>query len=256
MSNFSYSYSTITDFLKCQKYFELRNILKVAPENPDLLALRFGSALHLGIQDLFEGGDGVGVFSIFWKNETYHTFPKLSWNDHQALGEIFLSKFERLHKKNFEPVMFEERLTITLGNLPQVTVAGTPDWIGMYKGVPSIVDWKTAAWPYDQLKLTVSDQLHLYAHMVKEKGIMDAKQIAYVAFIKNVRDPRIQIITKEITQEGIDSAVSNLYNICKEIENKKEFTRNHNNCLAYNRPCDYFERCHGAGLENGKKVKD
>ena len=240
-----YSYSTITDYLKCPKYFELKHILKEDPGEQDLLAMRFGSALHLGLQDLFEGGDGVGVFKIFWAGEKNHNFKRLSWQDHEEIGVTLISRFDKLHKKHYRPVMFEERLSFTLGKLPLINFGGTPDWVGYYKDVPSIVDFKTASYKYDQLKLTVSDQLHLYAHAVKEKGILDAKQIVYVVFLKNVREPSIQVISKEIEQEGIDKAVENLYNICKEIEGRKEFHRNHSNCLAYGRPCDFFERCHG-----------
>jgi hypothetical protein len=62
-----FRYSTISDSHKCMRLYELKHILGMDDGLDKAGELKFGTAIHLGVQDLFEGGDGLHVFSTLWE---------------------------------------------------------------------------------------------------------------------------------------------------------------------------------------------
>jgi len=245
----SHSFSMVTTANRCLRLYKLNFIDKLRTFPPNSSALEFGTAMHAALQAELEGGDSDEVFRILWdlakpKPLVYYG---LSWEFLNDTGEVFLARFRRLHKKNFEiGTPMEQRIFGTLG--PH-KVEGTPDFVGLYKGVPSMIDFKTASKQYHKDRITVSDQLHLYRHLVKQQLGYDAKQLVYFVMIK--KQQRIQVITQMIDEEEHQEILSNIENQIKELETRTVFHQNKDACLmAGSYPCDFWEKCHG---KKGKK---
>jgi hypothetical protein len=243
----SFRYSTISDGYKCLRYYELKHVLGL-PDGSDKNAdLKFGTALHLGIRDMFEGGNGIDVFNIFWNAEEKNglVYGKLPHNVLQDLGNTFLERFERLHLKHFKPAHIEKKLSCNLG---KYKLTGTVDFLGEYKGVPSVVDWKSAGYPYEKQKLSINEQMYGYNAMSREELGYQAKQHVYVVFVKNPKEPRIQVLTKQVTAAKMDIMLQNVAHMCDELTNRTIFPKNRNACMYGKTLCPFFNHCYSDDL--------
>lgn len=244
----TYRYSTLSDSDRCLKYYELRHILGMDNNSDKNADLKFGTSLHLGIQDLFEGGNGLDAFNILWNSyeEDGLEYSRLRHKDLSNLGNIFIERFERLHLKHFIPAHIEKKMSFNpLGS--QYVLSGTPDFLGSYKGVPSVVDWKTSGYAYDKAKLVINEQMPGYMAMAKEAVGYEAQQLVYVVFVKNPKEPRIQVLTKLPTVDKINSVLENIVARCKDLERRsgsKEYPRNPQSCLIGTRKCDFYSVCY------------
>jgi len=247
-------YSTIQDYLKCPRLFEYKHIMGIPEGGQDSADLRFGSALHLALEAELNGEDGLSIFYLYWAGEKDKglKYTKYQHADLETLGEIFLDKFKRLHKKHFAPIHQELKMETRVGPLP---FQGTLDLYGDYKGVRSIVDFKTSARPYPKEKIMVNEQMPGYIKMLKERGL-HVNQAVYMTFVKDLKDPRIQVTTQEVTDEWLAMAYSNISQTAYEIRgavppNKeiagKTMRQNRSQCVNnYGDKCPYFDRCHVA----------
>lgn len=244
----TFRYSTISDAYKCYKYYELKHVLGLKDNSDKNADLKFGTALHLAIQDMFEGGNGIDVFNIFWNAEeknslVYGRLPHGVLND---IGNTLLERFERLHLKHFNMAHIEKKMEVALGDYK---LTGTVDFIGEYKGVPSVVDWKTGGYPYEKEKLIINEQMYGYNAMARASLGYQAKQHVYVVFVKNPKEPRIQVLTKEVTDDKMNNMLDNVHTMCNEITNRTVFPKNRNNCMMGKYKCSFFNTCYGEDNE-------
>jgi CRISPR/Cas system-associated exonuclease Cas4 (RecB family) len=234
----TFRYSTIMTAYQCLKKYELRHIKGIEPQVPDSADLHFGTALHMAIATSFEGGDVEGAFRMYWGSldPAAMKYTRLGYEDLKNCGEVLLSKWQRLHKKNYTPLHIEKTLEFSLGGFK---MSGTPDFIGEYKGVLSIVDWKSSGYNYDHKKLLSDEQLWLYVHAAKECYGLDIRQVVYAPFIKT--DNRIQTpLTLEVTPEKLKTQLDNVVLVMQDIIKRDTFPMNKSNCKF----CDYFDICY------------
>ncbi len=238
-------YSKIGSYQTCPKKYELQHIRNLPEPGTPSGDLIFGSAIHSAINAVLSGEDGLLSFQTYWESvqESAYAWGRLGLVDLKDMGEVMVSRFARLHAKKFKAFQMEERLYAELA--PGLVVEGTPDFLGDFDGVPSVVDFKTSGYRYDKRKLICDMQQPLYAALAKSVGF-EAKQIVYVVFIKTRGDPSIQTITRQLTTTQIASTVSNVIETCEEIRNRKTFPMNTRSCMMGSSVCPYFSTCFGS----------
>lgn len=245
----TFRFSAVDTAHKCQTKYKLQYLDKVSIPGLPSIDLEFGTALHAGLNSLLEGEDGAEVFKVYWETLKGKDFVKArkGWEELKETGEVFLSRFSRLHAKHFKPFKMEERIS---GRIGGHNFEGTPDFVGDYKGIPSIVDFKTSGYAYPKEKIIVNEQMPLYAELVKQAYKYDVKQLVYFVFIK--AEMRIQVVTVDLTKELLDGALKNVVLLCDELVGKKVFTKNPHSCMMGSFKCPYFDTCHGG--KDGRKA--
>lgn len=202
----------------------------------------FGTAMHSGVQASLEGDDGIQVFDTYWQSlrEKEMVQSKFNWEQLADMGPKFLTRFDRLHKKDFEVLHMEKDLAGELGGFP---LTGTPDLLGSYKGIPSIVDFKTSNWEYVKEKIIVNEQMPIYHHLAQQQLGYVAQQMVYKVFVKS--QLRIQTLVLPIEKQTYDNAIRNVLMMCADLQKREQFPRNPNSCMMGTYKCSYFNRCHG-----------
>jgi hypothetical protein len=249
----TFRYSTISDFHKCQKYYELSHILGLSNGMDKLADLTYGTAIHLAVQDLFEGGNGHDVFEVSWdvaKGQGLE-YGRLKHEDLAVLGKVHIEIFAAEHLKKFTALHLEKKLTAALG--PH-TLSGTVDFVGTYKGRLSIVDWKTAGFPYDAYKIRHNQQMFGYTYLAQQNLRLFPEQMVYGVAVKDMKNPRWQFKTQDIVQSKVDSVLDEIKTVCDDISTRTKFHKNVTQCMGYKKPCVFFEICHGG--QNGDSAKE
>lgn len=243
--------STLQGYYRCPKYFELKEILKVPTEEVENASLAFGSGMHMALESFFdgEGHDPLEMFNMYWdtyKDKDIEYPARTTWETYSSDAEIFIDRFKRFQYKHLVPEIMEERFEIDLpsGN----KLAGTPDFIGKYKDVVSVVDYKTSGRPYRDDELYSKEQMLIYAHFATLRDITP-EQIVYIVFIRTPQGPRIQVKIRPIEQKDIDKTLHNIDTVCKAISETKEFHKNPGGCHMYGKVCPFFETCYGVKLK-------
>lgn len=204
-------YSMIQSWLECPKAFYDRYILEKL-ELEKSAALEFGTALHLGIRNILDGEDGNESFLMYWNTlkDTRMKYFEHGWGDLKDLGEHFLGNFKSRHAKKFSD--FEQEVQMEMPFLyndspgaahGKHTLQGTADYIGMYEGKLTIVDWKTSSRTYKKNKILLNPQMYIYAKLYQNKTGKLPEQIMYKVF--NKKDGNINTIVNPLTQLYVDA---------------------------------------------------
>ncbi len=156
------------------------------------------------------------------------------------MGGVFASKFFRLHEKHYDPTYLERSIDFNVG---KYNFNGTPDFIGLYDNVESLIDFKTSAMAYDKDKLLVNEQLYLYAHAANTVLGCDIKQIVYTVFVKD-KQRRIQTIVHSLDQNKLQKMLENVENQCNLLSSITVFPKNRNSCLMSGRKCEFYNKCY------------
>jgi hypothetical protein len=241
MTQRSYSYSQIQAAYKCLRYFKLLYVDRLKAPVAHKADLSFGTAIHAGVQAYLEGENGVDVFTAYWDSEKDKGLA-YGRQDHASLREngiVLLSRFERLHLKHFKPYKLEERIYVTEAG---VALEGTPDFIGWYKDVPVIVDWKTAGYRYMPEKLTCNEQMPLYDFMAEKAYGWKAEAHLYGVFIKG-REPSIQMLQQKSDAAARAATLENVLAVCRELDSRSHWHQNRGGCLMGQYKCDMFGVC-------------
>jgi hypothetical protein len=238
-------YSNLFTYFKCPKLFELTRIQGLDDGSAKNADLKFGTAVHLGIDSMFDGISGAEVFTAFWdacKDEGLE-YSRLKHGDLSEIGVKLLSIFKEETMPKISPFKREERMQVSYDG---IEIAGTPDCVGKFEEVPSIIDYKTSALPYDNYKIVCNEQMSLYADMAKKAWDYDALQGVYVVLIKDIRNPRIQIKKKTFDSNFVKMHIANTLTICQDIEYRAangNWPKNSGACKSYNGVCPFFDRC-------------
>lgn len=251
----SISYSHLSTALRCPRLYQYQVLEGRKVEGVKSLALYFGTALHAGLCGILKGQSNKDFSFIMTKAKLEKGIfgpDRYSWEEYFEMGQVFLERFSRLHASAFTPVALEERL---YGALPNgAKVEGTPDAVALYKGICSVIDFKTSGSAYPKEKAVVSDQMHLYAHMAQKQYKLVVEQLVYVVFVKSSKSPRIQVIKAPLTQEKLAERIANFSALNDNLQTLKTqysgalLPQNCNACFDYNRRCDFFDVCHGVNV--------
>lgn len=199
----------------------------------------FGSALHRALHAHFKKQDPELDFDMAWgaQRAKPYLYTRFNWEQLREMGLKFISRWVRLHAKKYEPFKVEENITTRLSGF---MFQGTPDYVGLYQGVPSVVDFKTSAKEYDKKKIITNEQMYLYAYMVKEVFNYDVKALAYVVFIKG-DEPRIQTNVKiDLDEKLLQRHMDNVKLMCEDLSQRTKFPMNKNSCNF----CEFFNKCY------------
>lgn len=235
-----YRYSAIDTAYSClQKY---KYIYVDGIKSPTTLDMAFGTGMHLVPQCYFEGEDPVATFNMYWDSvKGLYEANRFTWDQYKAMGEIFTSRWIRLHAKNYKAIDSEKSLSV---DFEGGRLSGTPDLIGYYKDKLSVVDFKTSSYEYPRAKLEINEQMYIYAYMANITYGLNITHLVYNVFVKNP-EPRIQTIEIELTQPKLKSMISNVALMVKDLGTRDNFPRNRNNCImGKDYKCSFFERCY------------
>lgn len=249
-SDDAFWFSKLSDSQQCLKYYELKHVIKEPVEEELSADLEFGTAVHAGLHKILLGEDGEAAFLAHWE---FSKDLDLQYGRHEHpilldIGARLLARFKRLHAKKFKPFKMEER---AYAEFDGVKLEGTPDFVGEFMDVPSILDFKTSGYRYDKRKILCDAQMPLYAALAKAAWGYECLQRVYVVFVKDANQPTIQIIKAPLTPMIVYDNLSNVIETCKELQVRKSFTKNTRNCIQGSRVCPYFTRCWG-GVTDGE----
>lgn len=250
----SFNFSAFTSYRRCQKLFQYVYIDKLKQETALSGDMQFGQAIHLGIETYLEGDNGTDAFNIFWDMEKSkgNAYGRFGWEDLRDQGQRLLDLFQKRHMKKFEVFQMEQRL---YGQYGDIAFEGTPDVVGKFEGVESIIDFKTSGYRYHKDKIKTAEQLYLYAHLAITKLNYPVKQLVYFPLIKGMT-PSIQtaqvIKYKQIDCEMVLDDLRYQAKEMLEAQEKKVFTRNRQSCIVGEVRCPFFEKCYPKGEETNE----
>src|SRR5690606_27931423 len=147
------------------------------------------------------GEDGEETFSLYWNSyqDADLRYTRFKFDDLNDIGLKLIARFARLHAKHFTPFKMEERL---FGKIGEFDIEGTPDFLGDFKGVPSIVDFKTSSKKYHKSRIISDEQMMLYAALSNQCLQYLPKQRIYYVFVKDTT-PSIQTLVEDISLDQI-----------------------------------------------------
>lgn len=240
-------YSGLDTAHKCLRKYQLQYIERIPQPGVEGLDLAFGTGIHLGVQTCLEGGDPVAIFNTFWDSYRNKELVKsrMSYDELADLGPVFLSRFERLHAKYFSHVTLEQTIKGTLGGH---AFEGTPDVVGLYNGIPSIVDFKTSNYAYPKERILVNEQMPIYAHLANQSMGYEVKQLVYFVFVKSTGTIQRPIVVP-LTKKLLDSAIRNAIIMSDDLKTRKVYPMNPNSCMMGTFKCPYFDTCHKGKLD-------
>lgn len=245
-----FRYSTLQDWYKCPTYYKHKHIDGLSDGIEKSADVAFGSCLHLGMQDIFEDGNGVDVFRLYW---SMHENKNLEYKryGHEALdyiGTRLLERFVDEHKHKFKPIHLEEKM---VGQMGGHAFSGTTDMIATYKGKLSVVDWKTSAMPYNKYKIRANEQMYGYASLARQKYNLNIEQLVYGVAIKDDKNPRWQFREEPLLPEVLEAKTNNIAQVCTQIASASIYVRNPSACVIGNKVCPFFNKCYGSGGNGG-----
>jgi hypothetical protein len=237
----SWSYSAFSTAVQCLQKFQLCYVDQVAPdyESGDMA---FGSALHSAINAILQGEDGAQVFNIYWRSyegKEHVSYGRYNWVQLLELGEVFASKFARLHAKHYQLERAEVRL---YSEYRGVQLEGTFDFYGQHYGKRSLRDFKTSAYNYAKERGDMALQLYLYTFLARSNGMAAPETLGYTVFNKSLGS--IQDLTWDFSEKKMIEALDGLVDYCTLLGNTAKYPKNLNNCMIGTNRCQYYSRCH------------
>jgi hypothetical protein len=206
--------------------------------------LEFGTAIHMGIQGYLSGDDGRSMFALYWeilKNEEIE-WGRLGWQDLGAVGDELLRKFHKNYLPHFKPVALEERIYGEVNGHP---FEGTPDFLGYYKELPVIADWKTSGYRYLEERTISDEQMPAYAHLVEQQTSFKPTHYMHLVLVKSRTSPSIQTpIIVPLTNTTVCSTMENVKQQIEDLKTRTTFPRNTSQCVQGERVCPFFNQCY------------
>lgn len=220
----SHSYSSLSDAHECLRKYYLKYIVKSVPKEPSL-DTEFGQALHLAIKAHYEGQDALGVFHLYWNMCKKDQLKKFSftWEELSALGDKFVTRFITRYADQFEPLALEKKVTVSVGGLEYT---GVIDMICKYKGLVTVLDFKTSTRPFSTTKLYTDEQLYGYVPLAASLGFK-VEQVMYFVFVKKTGAIQTNLRAK-LVEPIQDGFWNNIQCMMRDLSTRKEFPRNPN----------------------------
>lgn len=232
-------YSTISDYHVCPDLYRFKHVLGLKEPGKESLAMAFGTGMHLAMEVLFMEHDvesALSSFRRYWSSLDFGQMDNDRLTTEELLNnaEIFITRFDRLHKKNFTAMHLEKKMSTDL-------YEGTADFIGQYKGDTSIVDFKTSSMRFSKERIISNEQMHLYGHLANEALQIPVSKLVYVIFIKHKTDPSISVQTLDFDL-STSKTMENVNAVKKNID-AGNFYKNTKSCVQGTRICPFFDKC-------------
>lgn len=243
------------------------------------------------------GTDPLKVFEQIKKNirNPYKTvsapqeqyFKRCCWLSMKRKGEVLIDSFITQFKPKIKKVLATQKSGKLLTN--GHVIFGYLDFVAEIEGYdkPVIIDLKTAARPYAQSKIDLTDQLTLYYAMAGEEFKTDL--VGYVVLSKNINKnekslcktcghlktgkhrtcdavdtqgnrcggtwdaqvelaPEVQVLVQQKTPKDKKKLMEDYGNIMKSMEMGLTY-RNHDKCNNwYGGQCPFYKACHNDDL--------
>lgn len=251
------SYSSLTNFDNCPRYYKLVNKDKVSKKSrtPET---SFGTLVHFYSQailcDLIEGKAASAAFLKTWNR--FCRFYKLDkkYQDLTEVGCKILETTKDFFTKNFPgyKVLFIEYKIKTILEKYSRNFKGYIDLVlEMPDGTIIIADFKTtkSSYSFKKYQDKIKDyQLTLYKHFYSELTSKPLKSIetCFVLFEKELKSKTpISLIRVTSGSVKITNAVAWMNNIVRLIEENK-FYKNKNHCRKFGDAykCEFFKTHH------------
>lgn len=234
-----FRYSAIETALRCQRRFQIEYLEKRTHGGVPAIELTFGTALHTALQASVEGDDAYQAFEVFWGPTKAADLKQKAELGYMA-GE-FIRKFEKMHRQHLEPVHLEKHM---LGTINGIDFEGTCDFVGAYKGIPCILDYKTSAYNYMPSKILSNPQMPLYAELARQDFGFKAEKIVYMVFVKATQSIQVQEV--DLTPGMLSRALETCSSLAHELQSKKGMMlRNPTACQMGRFRCPWFTECYG-----------
>ncbi len=237
-------YSMIDSFLTCPKCFYKRYILGIEDKTKSSAA-EYGQAIHCAIRAHFEGGDmywnSVKNLDMIWYRYGWQELADLA-------NQKFIPNFLKLHAKNFTDYKLEETIEMPLldteekntgGTLfsiaKRITLQGTFDYCGLYKGALTLVDWKTSTNDYKPTRIKRNHQLYVYSALYKHKYGVLPTGVMYKTFVKSKGS--IQTSYNSIDEKTLELHLTNIRSIVISMLQMIESKSVYSNYNCFNGEC-------------------
>lgn len=238
----SFWYSKIESYKHCPQKYRYQYLEGVKAGTALSADLAFGTALHGGLEAHFSGSDPEETFSLLWEHAQLQglAYGRFGWDYLNSIGPQLLRKFIKAYAKDIEPVILEERL---FGKFGTYDFEGTPDIIGRFRGVPSVIDFKTSAYRYEQGKILVASQLMDYANLARQNNVDPVpEQIVYFVFVKQSASIQKPLI-RRVSSAELDAAQQRTIEWIDIVKRDKVLPRNTSGCIRGPLVCEYFDKC-------------
>jgi hypothetical protein len=243
----SYRYSSISTYRKCGKLYQHIYVNKTPTLAKASGDMAYGTGVHLGVEAYLEGDDGIENFLTYWELEKDkdNDYGRYKWAELRTMGVTHLRKFNTTYKDKIKVSEMEQTLHGVIEGIP---INGTPDVLGTFEGVESVIDFKTSGYNYDKDQIRVAEQLYLYAHLAALNMKYAPKQLVYLVFVKGQTASIQKPLIYPLKQNDKSRILTSLVDQCVKIrsdEERKLFTMNPASCIMYGKACNYFKECHG-----------
>ncbi len=232
------SHSRINRYLLCPEQYRLYYVEGLRPRCPSA-NLVFGQVLHQTLASLFRDGlDPIEAFREKWAeaNDWDLTYsPRDSWKRLSETGQTLLQRFVRDELPRIGEVHASERpfeIAVTSLDVPLV---GVIDLVAEVDGARTVVDFKTAAKPYQDHEVHLSDQLTAYRLAVPE-----AERAALCVLVKT-KEPQIEWHVATRTGPQLTEYLEKAGYVGREIASGRFYKRTGMWCSW----CDFLPVCLG-----------
>lgn len=235
----SWSYSKTSCAKSCLRKYKLQYIDAVQPESPHSSDLAFGSAIHVALDAMFNKDNASLVFQAYWARHGGLEYYRYNHDTLLSMGLELIRKFQAHHMPKYERWQGETRM---YGEYQGHALEGTADFVGLYEGVPTLVDWKTSSNNYDVDRAHISTQLHLYAYLLHTTTSLRVKQLMYVPFVKytcSIQRPVVVPFDESLMYDHLDNMMSYI----KLIDSQHNWPKNSEACTYGTRKCTYTTLC-------------
>ncbi len=253
------SYSQIKGYQICPAKFHFGYILGVEPSHRPVNMVLGGAvhhalALHysyiMGKEEKPEEDALITWFRDRWDKEMDRPIPVVfdEKKDEGAFMDAGVALLRTFHAKSDVPTVLavEQPFSIGLtdpgtGEVMEPQLIGAMDLIVEEKGLPVVVEHKTAAKRYAQWQLDFELQPSLYAHACREIGIGEVG-LRYQLLVKT-KSPSLQLCDIKRGEKEITEALETVCTVLSAIE-AGHFWKNRSWACA---DCQYRYRCDEGG---------
>jgi hypothetical protein len=258
----------LSDYKKCQRYFQLRYMERLVRKFQST-KLIYGKNIHLALEEWYRmlkaghtlaerKAEMLKVFSNSMQDSRPAYVEEEYFNADCIAGVQTLEAYaDRWTAEGWNVLAIEQELETKLPG--GATLTGRVDLVieDFYRSV-YVVDHKTTGWSIDMLTRTlqISDQTSAYivlwnANNPKKK----AHGAIYNILRKNksvidfARPPILKC--DEDIEDFVADAQDTFDEIAWRIAENRRWNCNKSSCMAFNRPCDYYEIC---TMPNSKRL--
>jgi len=238
------SYSSISTYLACSKYWEFKYIQKIPL--PTAVALVFGSAFHGAIEKaILAKTKPANQWDSAWK-EQMEERKEIAWG-FDTPESIYNEGLRMLSDKAIEGVItgltasyIEREIVLRVPGVP-IPITGKIDIIGM-DGIPG--DFKTSAKSWSENKAQDELQPLFYLAALSQIGEPVARgRFRHYVFCKT-KVPKVQVLEHEHDLKEMFFLFSMIQNIWKGIS-AGVFIENPTNWKCSAQYCEYWNICRG-----------